>query len=231
MSDAHHLVVVGSNPPTTSGQRTLRRVEVVREVLGFQTVEMANLFPFPTYRTSGLSDVGQTKEGWLEARHQMRAAIERASGVLLAYGLGQPTGAARHHHRMQVAWLDQLLVSEQVAVWWVGGQPRHPSRWHRHTHRVDPSRTWREVLPEVLTLRTSFPSDVSAPSDAMSVQRHRNLVAGGQLSSLACRQVLEAVAVGSTTVDGADGVELAGEGLVGAGDADVADGLPVGRPV
>ena len=117
MSDARHLVVIGSNPPTTSGERTLRRVEVARELLGYQTVEVVNLFPLPTYRTSGLAEVGQTREGWRQARGEIRASIARASAVLLAYGVGHPTGAARHHHRSQVTWLDQLLVAEGIAVW------------------------------------------------------------------------------------------------------------------
>lgn len=150
MSDARHLVVVGSNPPTTSGERTLRRVELARELLGFRTVEVVNLFPLPTYRTSGLAEVGQTQERWDQARGELRAAIGRASSVLLAYGLGEPTGVARTHHRAQVAWLRQLLIDEQMPVWSVGGEPRHPSRWHRYTHRLDPLRSFRDVLPEAL---------------------------------------------------------------------------------
>ena len=156
MSGARHLVVIGSNPPTTSGQRTLRRVELAREILGFQTVEVINLFPLPTYRTTGISQVGQTIEGWGQARREIRASIAGASAVLLAYGVGHPTGAARHHHRSQVAWLDELLVAEGIAAWWVGGEPRHPSRWHRYTHRIDPSKAFRDVLPEVLVRRNSL---------------------------------------------------------------------------
>ena len=156
MSGTYHLVVIGSNPPTTSGERSLRRVEIAREILGFQTVEVVNLFPLPTHRTNGLSEVGQTKESWDQARSEIRAAVVRASAVLLAYGMRHPTGPARHHHRSQVAWVDELLIAEGIAAWWVGGEPRHPSRWHRHTHRVDPSKAFRDVLPEVLVQRDSL---------------------------------------------------------------------------
>ncbi len=62
MSDARHLVVIGSNPPTTSGRRTLRRVELARELLGFRTVEIVNLFPWATYPYGG----GPAPRWWRE---------------------------------------------------------------------------------------------------------------------------------------------------------------------
>lgn len=153
MANDAHLVVIGSNPPTTTGERTRRRVELARELLGFRTVEIVNLFSLPTYRSNGLAEVGQTEAGWDQARGDIQTSIAKASAVLLAYGVGVPTGSARHHYRSQVAWLDDLLIAEGVAVWWVGGEPRHPSRWHRHTHRIDPTREFRDLLPEVLTQR------------------------------------------------------------------------------
>ena len=75
MSGASHLVVIGSNPPITSGERTLRRVEVARELLGFQTVEVVNLLPLPTYWTTDLAEVGQTQEGWDQARREIRGPL------------------------------------------------------------------------------------------------------------------------------------------------------------
>lgn len=163
MSEPRHLVVVGSNPPTTSGERTLRRVELARELLGFQTAELTNLFPLPTYRTTGISEVGQLNESWEEARPSLQHSIEEASAVLLAYGVAHPTGPARQHRKAQVAWLDELLAGvPELEVYWVGGEPRHPSRWHRFTHRVNPSRTFRDVLREVLILRDPHQNGESA---------------------------------------------------------------------
>ena len=57
------LLVVGSNPPSqTSGQRTLARVEQARIVLGFERVVVANLFALPTYRSGGVSELGQVPD-------------------------------------------------------------------------------------------------------------------------------------------------------------------------
>jgi hypothetical protein len=145
------LLVVGSNPPSqTSGQRTLARIEQARIVLGFEKVVLANLFALPTYRSGGVSELGQVQDGWQAARSGLKEALDDCSGVLLAYGVGEPTGKARILHREQVAWLDDAIKQRSLPTWWVGGAPRHPSRWQRYTWRQHPGIAFHEALSSAL---------------------------------------------------------------------------------
>ena len=89
---------------------------------------------------------GATPEGWLAARVEMEQALGEASAVLLAYGLGEPTGSARAHFREQVAWLHEHIEQHDLPTWWVGGAPRHPSRWQRYTWRAYPDLAFPEGL-------------------------------------------------------------------------------------
>ena len=146
------LLVVGSNPPSeTSGRRTLARVEQARVILGFERAVMANLFALPTYRSGGVSELGQVPDGWLMARSELREALMDCSGVLLAYGVGEPVGAARTLHREQVKWLDAEVEQRALPTWWVGGAPRHPSRWQRYTWRQHPGVAFTEALKTALS--------------------------------------------------------------------------------
>ena len=149
-SPAGHLLVVLSNPPTTSGNRTLQRVEVAKVVLGHSTVAVANLFSIPTYRTGGISDAGKTPAGWLSARVLLANAVAVADAVVLAYGCQEPSGIARQHFRDQLAWLQIALESRALPTWMIDGRPRHPSRWHRHTFAQHPDLPFADALPLVL---------------------------------------------------------------------------------
>lgn len=141
------LLVIGSNPPSqTSGARTLARIEMAREVLRFEQVKLVNLFALPSYRSGGLSELGATPQGWLEARPEMERALGVADAVLLAYGVGEPTGPARARFREQVAWLNEQIASRNLPTWWVGGAPRHPSQWQRYTWRNYPDTPFIEAL-------------------------------------------------------------------------------------
>lgn len=141
------LLVIGSNPPSqTSGARTLARVEMARDVLGFEQVKLVNLFALPSYRSGGLSELGATPQGWLGARPEIEQALGVADVVLLAYGVGEPTGPARAHFREQVAWLNDQITSRDLPTWWVDGAPRHPSRWQRYTWRTYPDLPFPEGL-------------------------------------------------------------------------------------
>tara|TARA_R110001606_G_scaffold232345_1_gene379884 strand:- start:10 stop:504 length:495 start_codon:yes stop_codon:yes gene_type:complete len=145
-----NLLVVLSNPPTTSGVRTLQRVELARETLGYSAVQIANLFSIPTYRTGDISSVGAVAGGWLAARAGLSAALSKADAVVLAYGCQEPSGEARLHFRDQLSWLEAEIEDQGVRTWMLEGRPRHPSRWHRHTHVVYPDLPFAEALVRVL---------------------------------------------------------------------------------
>lgn len=110
------LLIIGSNPPTTSGQRTLARAEQARLILDFDCCEIVNLFSLPTYRTSGVALAGISPSGWLDARMSLMNALDRASAVLLAYGISKPAGAAARHHEAQVVWLEGEITRRDLPV-------------------------------------------------------------------------------------------------------------------
>lgn len=155
--------MIGANPPsTTSGGRTLARVEQARVLLGFDSALVANLFALPSYRSGGVSALGTEPIGWLQARIGMVEALSGADAVLLAFGTQTPTGPARTQFRGQVTWLDRELESSPgLPIWWVGGAPRHPSRWQRYTSRTHPDLPFREALQICLTRREESAGTVS----------------------------------------------------------------------
>lgn len=156
MAERGTLLVVGSNPPAqTSGQRTLARVQQAATILGFAQAVLANLFALPTYRSGGIADLGRTPDGWIGARSALVSCLDDCDGVLLAYGTQEPSGEARAHHREQVRWLDEQIEERSLPTWWVGGAPRHPSRWQRYTWRELPGIEFSDALRVALCPQVS----------------------------------------------------------------------------
>ena len=154
MAERGTLLVVGSNPPAqTSGQRTLARVQQAATILDFEQAVLANLFALPTYRSGDVADPGRSPDGWLDARSALVSGLDDCDGVLLAYGTQEPSGEARAHHREQVRWLDEQIEERSLPTWWVGGAPRHPSRWQRYTWREFSEVPFMTALKESLTTR------------------------------------------------------------------------------
>lgn len=147
MTAGRLLLVVGSNPPLqTSGQRTLSRVEQARVILNFEEARLVNLFAAPSYRSPDVSELGTAPAAWLAARTKLEEGLASACGVLLAYGVHSPSGSARQHFRNQVDWLNGRIDALALRSWWVGGAPRHPSRWQRYTWREFPDKTYEDAL-------------------------------------------------------------------------------------
>lgn len=140
------LVAILASPPTTDGTRTLRRLELARVCLGFDEVTVVNLFPLPTYRTGDISRLGMDDSVWHSARPSVEAAMKTASALLLGYGITEPAGLARRHHRDQVAWLREQQDARHLDAYQVGGSPRHPSRWQRWTSRAHPTLAFGDAL-------------------------------------------------------------------------------------
>ncbi|GAB3260422.1 hypothetical protein GCM10027425_23590 [Alteromonas gracilis] len=155
------LVALLANPPLTAGTRTLRRVELAAELLGFSRVTVANLFNLPSHATGDIDELGAGPEGWMSARMRLAAQIRSADGLLLAYGASEPAGSARIHFRRQVVWVAERIEARGVEAWQVGDRPRHPSRWQRWTHRAHPGLPFQDALAQSL-VRVSVPS-VGAP--------------------------------------------------------------------
>lgn len=173
---ARLLLVVGSNPPSqTSGRRTLGRVEQARVILGFEDARLVNLFGGSSYRSGGVSELGVEPTEWLAARTDLEIGLASASAVLLAYGMNPPTGRARSHFRDQVEWLDSRTAALSLPSWWVGGGPRHPSRWQRYTWREFPGMPYLDALGLALRQRDRTYSDTPLSGQEHSAE---TMVAG-----------------------------------------------------
>ena len=136
MDEARMLLVVGMNPPLTSGERTHARCALAARTLGFDDYRLGNLTMVPTLNVLDLNIAATHADPWLEARTALAIHIVEAQGALLAYGVSSPTGQARLHFQTQVAWLESMLRASQISVWQVGNRPHHPSRWQRYTSRA-----------------------------------------------------------------------------------------------
>jgi hypothetical protein len=92
---------------------------------------MTNLCAVPTPSVIELNALG--RDGWDRARVDLEAALTGASAVLAAWGVTGLTGDARRQLRTQVEWLTECAQEVGIdAFWMVGGEPRHPSRWHQY---------------------------------------------------------------------------------------------------
>ena len=132
-----NLLVVLASPPTTTGQRTLSRLTSLPAVVPCSVVSVANLYANPARDLPALSLVGGKVDGWLEAREQLRHELASCDEMMAAWGLLALTGTARQHRSDQVRWLLELAAQQgHTQVWTIGGQPRHPSRWHQYVSDV-----------------------------------------------------------------------------------------------
>lgn len=139
------------NPPTTDGQRTRRHLEVAASLLDCDRVEIANLFAISTQDVTAMNLVGRDAAGWLAAQPHLCGLIARADVLVAGWGVRGLTGLAAQHQRAQLRLIaDQARLQGRTHVWTVGGQPRHPSRWHQFVSDRH-GRTQGGSLPERLT--------------------------------------------------------------------------------
>jgi hypothetical protein len=155
------LLAILATPPETSGERTLKRLELAREILGFQRVAVVNVLDVPTFRTNGMTTAGADPEPWLESRPAISKGLDECHGVVLGYGVSEPSGPARGHYRDQIDWLWGELRGSESPIWSVELPPRHPSRWHRLTYKSAPGSVFADVLATVL-LPVGMPGELPA---------------------------------------------------------------------
>lgn len=120
-----------NRPKSTSGARTRNAVAAAARVLGYQFVEVVNLYSDATSSTDELNR-SATVDGWLRARGELSNALGGATDVLGGWGVAGLTGSALQNQNEQVAWLRLEAIRVGIStIWMVGGEPRHPSRWHQ----------------------------------------------------------------------------------------------------
>ena len=158
------LLAILATPPETSGERTLKRLDLAREILGFHRVAVVNVLNIPTFRTGGMATAGAAPEPWIESRPAISNALDECHGVVLGYGVSEPSGPARGHYRNQIDWLWGELRGRASPIWSVENPPRHPSRWHRLTYKSAPGLVFADVLATVL-----LPVGLAGESPAASI--------------------------------------------------------------
>ncbi len=140
------LLAVLTNPPLKDGRRTLNRVTLAADLLGFDRVVVGNLFALPSQATGAITDLGVSPHGWATAKSHLIDHLASSDGVLFAFGVTAPSGPARDHFRSRVRWLIERTVSLGLPTWQVGDGPRHPSRWQRWTSRTHPDLVFPEAV-------------------------------------------------------------------------------------
>lgn len=76
--------------------------------------------------------VGRDVAGWLAARPELCGLIARADVLVAGWGVRGLSGLAAQHQRAQLRLITgHARLHGRTHVWTVGGQPRHPSRWHQ----------------------------------------------------------------------------------------------------
>jgi len=172
------LLCVLANPPLTDGHRTLARVDQLRTLLGYDDVLVMNLFPVATRDVVAISREGALQRPWLEVRPLLAEAVQECDGALLAYGVSEPTGDARTHHREQVQWLNDHLAASSKTTHTIGAAPHHPSRWQRWTSRAHPGVRFADALAaSVTTTRAMGSSSASSSAREFAQSRH---ISGGE---------------------------------------------------
>lgn len=126
------LCAIALNPPTTSGVRTTRHLEIAANIIGCESLVIVNLFTVPTKSVLEINDIGASWDGWLAARPSLASALTTSGHLLAAWGVRGLVGIARRHQQLQVEWLMDAVAKSHQSIWMLDGQPRHPSRWHQY---------------------------------------------------------------------------------------------------
>lgn len=133
-SGTRSLLVVCLNPPSeSSGNRTLHAVAAASRALGCQVGKVANLCTAPTASVVELNGRLTRPSDWIDHRDSLRRELEAASVIVGAWGISGLTGEARRIRDDQVTWLFAAAgAAGHRHIWLVGGEARHPSRWHQY---------------------------------------------------------------------------------------------------
>lgn len=121
-----------ANPSVRTATRTERQVGIAAAVLGFDRVEITNVFAYPSPTSRDILTLGANEGGWLKARSEMRDALDYADGVLVGFGTIRVSGHSRLFLADQLRWLSAELQGRPSLQVWQVGTSRHPSRWHQY---------------------------------------------------------------------------------------------------
>ena len=150
------LLAVLASPPTTSGTRTITKVREAATLLGCDAIRVENLCSLPANNLRALTATAVNSGPWLDARAGLTAGLQTADLVLAGWGLDCLSGPARLRRAEQLAWVRSKSIQQgRERFWTIGGQPRHPSRWHQYVsdvHGRTSGGTFSERLAQVAVL-------------------------------------------------------------------------------
>lgn len=120
------------NPPVMSaGARSRNAVRRAARALGYTDVMFGNLCAIPTPSVVEVNLLGP--DAWALARSDLLTSLSAATAVMAAWGVAGLTGESRRLRDRQVEWLKaETIAGGKTHFWMVGGEPRHPSRWHQY---------------------------------------------------------------------------------------------------
>lgn len=161
------------NPPIGAGARTINHLDHARKALGCNRMEIANLVNVQTLGIRDLSTAASQFDVWESSRIAVRSLLIKSDEVLFGWGISPLNGPAGIHLRTQSAWVTQEALNLHLRPWALGGEVRHPSRWHqylapkhgRSTNHSFAIRIARALKPLDLRLKAS-----NAGSPTMSIQ-------------------------------------------------------------
>lgn len=122
-------------------------------MLGFEHVKTTNLF---TEATPTVVELNRNTgfAPWSVTQDEIEALLCGVGGVLAAWGVSGASGRLRREREKRGAWLlARAAAYGHTSVWMVGGEPRHPSRWHQYVadkHQRTLGGTPGERLAQVL---------------------------------------------------------------------------------
>lgn len=150
------LLAVLLNPPSAStGARSLGAVGRAANVLGYASYQVGNLFSEATPTVVELNLLAVSEGSWSIVRERLSQQLRGSAGVLAGWGVAGASGRFRRIRDERAEWLRREAASYgHSSIWTVGGEPRHPSRWHQYVadkHGRTPGGSFEERLKQVLT--------------------------------------------------------------------------------
>lgn len=146
------------NPPSRAGHVTRRHVDAGCAALGYAKWEIANLFADATGDLDEVNAVGADPAGWIAARGDLERLVCHADSLLIGWGVGGLRGRARKLQSEQINWLASVAFDRGHRTWWtLGGEPRHPSRWHQYVSDKHGRATGDTLIDRIRSVAVELP--------------------------------------------------------------------------
>ena len=114
----------------------MRSLRVAQSALRCSELRVVNLLPLASADIRGVAEVGLLSGVWKDGRLAIEALLDSVDEVIFAWGVSPVRGPANGHLSLQIEWVREEARRRNLRTWTLGGQPRHPSRWHQYLSDV-----------------------------------------------------------------------------------------------